>query len=160
MGIILSLEKTKKHKLMAYWQKGSLKHFAKAHFIPTLILHTFFFFFSSVQHRNAWLSRDTYLHSAWAGGGIKTSKKQTKGRGETCNGWCNDLTTCCTSLSTQKIEQPRLASLNSSDAIIVCGFICICLHSVSHTCTFLCHMQGHWLGVEAPGDLGQIPFLP
>lgn len=43
MGIILSLEKTKKHKLMDYWQKGSFKLFAKAHFSPTLILHTFFF---------------------------------------------------------------------------------------------------------------------
>jgi len=43
MGIILSLAKTKKHKLMAYWQQGSLKRSAKAHFIPALTLHTYFF---------------------------------------------------------------------------------------------------------------------
>lgn len=43
MGIIRSLEKTKKHKLMAYWQKGRLEHFAKARVIPTDILHSYFF---------------------------------------------------------------------------------------------------------------------
>lgn len=68
MGIILSLEKTKKHKLMDYWQKGSLKHFAKAQFSSTLIVHTYFFLrFSLDQKYMTKQKRTSILCIGWSG---------------------------------------------------------------------------------------------
>lgn len=101
-------------------------------------------------------------------GALKQAKSRQKGEGKVCNGWYNDLTTCCMSFSTEKIEQPHPASLNSSHPIIsvwvykhlpaFCHtYMDICICTAISACSTCRSTDWVWRSPRGHGDLGQNP---